>query len=64
MNHQGLNDFTPLDLAIHTQSPEVERVLLEHGEKCSADLIVQQQILLSMVRMCTGSVSIIVKHSS
>ena len=43
INDQGLNDFTPLDLAIHCQSPEVEKVLLEHGAKGSAKLIVQQQ---------------------
>ena len=49
MNHQGLNDFTPLDLAIHSQSSEVERVLLEHGAKGSANLIIQKQ-KLSVVR--------------
>ena len=46
MNHQGLNDFTPLDLAIHTQCSEVERVLLEHGAKGSVNLIVQKQRLV------------------
>ena len=43
INEQGLNDFTPLDLAIHCQCSEVEKVLLEHGAKGSAKLIVMQQ---------------------
>ena len=43
INEQGVNDFTPLDLAIHCQCSEVEKVLLEHGAKGSAKLIVQQQ---------------------
>ena len=43
MNQQGLNDFTPLDLAIHNQCSEVERVLLEHGAKGSVYLIVQKR---------------------
>ena len=43
MNQQGLNDFTPLDLAIHNQCSEVERVLLEHGAKGSVNLIVQKR---------------------
>jgi predicted acylesterase/phospholipase RssA len=43
INEQGLNDFTPLDLAIHCQCSEVETVLLEHGAKGSAKLIVLQQ---------------------
>ena len=43
MNQQGLNEFTPLDLAIHNQCPEVERVLLEHGAKGSVNLIVQKR---------------------
>lgn len=51
INDQGLNDFTPLDLAIHCQSSEVERVLLEHGAKGSAKLIVQQQ-RPSVVSLC------------
>jgi hypothetical protein len=49
MNHQGLNDFTPLDLAMHTQCPEVERVLLDHGAKGSVCLIAQRQRLFSVV---------------
>lgn len=42
INEQGLNDFTPLDLAIHNQSPEVEALLLEHGAKSSANLIAEK----------------------
>ena len=38
MNHLGLNDFTPLDLAMHTQCPEVEHVLLDHGAKGRLEL--------------------------
>ena len=38
MNHLGLNDFTPLDLAMLTQCPEVERVLLDHGAKGGLEL--------------------------
>ena len=44
MNHQGLNDFTPLDLAIHTQYPEVERILLDQGAKGSVQLIAQKRL--------------------
>ena len=49
MNHQGLNDFTPLDLAIHTQCAEIERVLLEQGAKGSANLMAEKQRLYSVV---------------
>ena len=43
INHQGLNEFTPLDLAINGQHAEVESVLLEHGAKSSAQLIGQRR---------------------
>lgn len=62
MNHQGLNDFTPLDLAIHTQCPEVERVLLDQGAKGSVQLIIQKrlfsQVSLSyaMLRLCVDDI--------
>jgi calcium-independent phospholipase A2 len=49
MNHQGLNDFTPLDLAMHTQCPEVEHVLMDHGAKGSVRLIVRKHRCFSVV---------------
>lgn len=43
INQQGLNDFTPLDLAINSQCSQVESVLLEHGAMGSVNLLVQKQ---------------------
>lgn len=43
INQQGLNDFTPLDLAIDSQCSQVESVLLEHGAKGGVNIMVQKQ---------------------
>ena len=49
MNHLGLNDFTPLDLAMHTQCSEVEHVLLDQGAKGSVRLISRKHCVVSII---------------
>ena len=52
INHLGLNDFTPLDLAMYTQCPEVEHVLLDQGAKGSVRLISRKHFVVSIIIAC------------